>query len=78
MTHSDKLHLTEKIHLKAGDPNTLIDEITIDDPEALEHPYPLTNSYRRDRYGELLEFVCAENDRNQVDQNGDTGAGVSK
>ena len=77
MGHSGKLHVTERIHLKDGDPDTLLDEITVDDPDALEHPYSMTNNYRRDRYGELLEFVCAENDRNQVDQKGDTESGVT-
>ena len=72
MNHSDKLHITERIHLKPGDPDTLLDEMTIDDPEALEHPYTTTNVYHRDRYGQLLEFECAENDRNPVDQQGDT------
>jgi hypothetical protein len=70
--HSDKLHVKERIHLKTGDPNTLIDEITVEDPEALEHPYTTTVTYRRDRYGALLEFECAENDRNPVDENGKT------
>ena len=72
VNHSDKLHVVERIHLKAGDPNTLVDEITVDDPDALEHPYTAVATYHRDRYGELLEFECAENDRNPVDQNGDT------
>ena len=73
MAHSDKLHVTERIHLKAGDPDTLLDEITVDDPEALEQPYSTTAAYHRDRYGQLLEFECAENDRNPVDDQGNTG-----
>ncbi len=72
MGHSDKLHVTERIHLKKGDPDTLLDEITVEDPDALEHPYSTVATYHRDRYGQLLEFECAENDRNQVDENGDT------
>lgn len=72
MRHSDKLRITERIHLKPGDPNTLVDEITLDDPEALKAPFTATFSYRRDRYGELLEFQCSENDRNPVDANGNT------
>jgi hypothetical protein len=72
MSHSDKLHISERFHLKAGDPNTLLDEMTIEDPDALERPYTTTNVYHRDRYGELLEFECAENDRNPVDQQGNT------
>ncbi len=70
--HSDKLHVKERIHLKPGDPDTLINEITVEDPDALEHPYTNTVTYHRDRYGSLLEFECAENDRNPVDEKGDT------
>ena len=70
--HSDKLHVKERIHLKTGDPDTLINEVTVEDPEALEHPYTTTVTYRRDRYGALLEFECAENDRNPVDEKGQT------
>ena len=72
MGHSEKLHVSERIHLKKGEPDTLVDEITIDDPEALEHPYSTTATYHRDRYGALLEFECAENDRNPVDDKGET------
>ena len=70
--HSDKLHVVERIHLKPGDPDTLVNEITVEDPDALEHPYTTQVTYRRDRYGALLEFECAENDRNPVDEKGDT------
>ena len=72
-SHSDKMRVSERIHLKDGDPDTLLDEITVDDPEALEQPYHTTAVYHRDRYGQLLEFECAENDRNPVDAQGDTG-----
>ena len=72
MSHSDKLHFVERIHLKKGDPDTLIDEITVDDSEALEHPFTTVSTFHRDRYGQLLEFECSENDRNPVDANGNT------
>src|SRR5262249_34856765 len=35
MKHSDKLHVIERIHLAKGDANTLVDEMTLEDPEAL-------------------------------------------
>jgi hypothetical protein len=72
MGHSDKLHVTERIHLDPADPDVLLDEMVLDDPDALEEPYRLTLRYGRDRNGRLLEFECSENDRNQVDENGDT------
>ncbi len=38
----------------------LIDEITLEDPEALAEPYKQTITYKRDRAQQLLEFVCAK------------------
>jgi hypothetical protein len=71
--HSDKLRLTERIHLQQGDPNTLVDELTAEDPVALEKPWHNTLTFKRARDQNLLEFVCAENDRNPVDESGHTG-----
>ena len=70
--HSDKFHLVERIHLDPADPNILLDEMTMEDPEALAEPYHTTVRYRRDRYGALLEFECSQNDRNPVGENGVT------
>jgi hypothetical protein len=73
MKHSDKLHITERIHLAKDDPNQLIDEMTLEDPVALEAPYHRTFTFKRERDWNLMEFVCAENDRNPVDAEGKTG-----
>ena len=70
--HSDKLHITERIHLAKDDPNTLQDEMTMEDPEALNAPYHRTLNYTRQRDWNLMEFVCAENDRNPVGADGYT------
>ncbi|MBO9601983.1 MAG: hypothetical protein J7496_05685 [Novosphingobium sp.] len=72
MPHSASLKITERIHLDPSDPNVLLDEMVLDDPEALEEPFHVTVRYGRDRYGQLLEFQCSQNDRNEVDENGDT------
>jgi hypothetical protein len=71
--HSDKFHLVERIHLDPADANVLVNEMRMDDPDALSAPFMVTVKYRRDRYGKLLEFECSENDRNPVDTNGNTG-----
>ena len=71
--HSDKLHIVERFHLAADDPNTLVDELTAEDPEALAQPWHNTLTFKRSRDMDLLEFVCAENDRNPVDSSGHTG-----
>jgi hypothetical protein len=70
--HSDKFHLVERIHLDPANPDMLVNEMTMEDPEALAEPYHTTARYRRDRYGGLLEFECSQNDRNPVDANGNT------
>ena len=70
--HSDKFHLVERIHLDPANPDMLVNEMTMDDPDALAEPYHTTALYRRDRYGALLEFECSQNDRNPVDASGNT------
>jgi hypothetical protein len=72
MKHSDRLRVSERIHLAKGDADTLIDELTIDDSEALERPWTTTLTWKRSRDGGLIEFICAENDRNPVDASGHT------
>jgi hypothetical protein len=71
--HSNALHITERFHQDAKDPDLLQLEMTMEDPEALEHPYHVNHTFRRQRDWSLMEFVCAENDRNPVDQSGHTG-----
>jgi hypothetical protein len=70
--HSDQFRLVERIHLSPDDPDVLVNELTMTDPIAFSGPYQLRVSYRRDRHGSLIEFQCAENDRNPVNENGET------
>lgn len=70
--HSAKLRILERIRLDPKDSNSLVVDMTLEDPEALAEPYKQRLAYRRDRNQELLEFVCAENDRNPVDTQGNT------
>ena len=70
--HSDRFRLVEKIRLDPENPDRLINEMTMTDPEALAEPYVVTASYRRDRHGSLIEFQCAENDRNPINDGGET------
>jgi hypothetical protein len=73
MPHSEQMHVVERIHLAKDDPNSLIDEMLVEDPQALVTPWHNVLSYTRARDQDLLEFVCAENDRNPVDAAGHTG-----
>ena len=73
MPHSEQMHVVERIHLAKDDPNTLMDELMVEDPLALATPWHNVLTYKRSRDQDLLEFVCAENDRNPVDATGHTG-----
>jgi hypothetical protein len=70
--HSAKLRILERIRLDPKDSDSLVIEMTLEDPEALAEPYKQTLAFRRDRDQVLFEFVCAENDRNPVDAQGNT------
>jgi hypothetical protein len=70
--HSDKLHITERVSLDPKDKDTLLWQVTMVDPEALEKPYTLTHTFKRQRDWNLMEFICAENDRNPVGEDGHT------
>jgi len=67
MPHSDQMRITERIRLVA--PDTLHDQITIEDPVVLEKPYTYTLAYRRIPNYEMVEFVC-DNNREFVDDKG--------
>jgi len=71
--HSDKMVVSERVHLDAENKDILVDEITVTDPEALEKPFHQTIRYQRRRDLEPLEFICAENDRNGLDAEGKAG-----
>jgi hypothetical protein len=71
--HSAQLRVIERLHLAPGDPDTLVVDTTLEDPLALNQPWSTTRTYARARAGELLEFICEENDRNPVDASGRTG-----
>jgi hypothetical protein len=73
MGHSNDLHLVERIHLAKDDPDTLLDEMTVEDQQALARPWKRVFTFKRSRDLQLLEFECAENDRNPVSSEGKTG-----
>jgi hypothetical protein len=70
--HSDKVHIVERFSLDPKNADVMRVQITVEDPEALEKPYTNTLTFNRSRDADLLEFICAENDRNPVDASGET------
>ncbi len=69
--HSDKMRIAERFRL--ADPDTMTIETTITDPEALTTPFASSRTLRRHRDWTLAEYICEENNRNSVDQNGKAG-----
>jgi hypothetical protein len=73
VSHSDQLKITERISLDSADPDRLVIETTYEDPKALTRPWKQRSAFTRNREWEQIEFICAENDRNPVGEDGRTG-----
>ena len=79
ITYSDQVRQTERIHLDKGDKNVLVVENTFEDPKALVAPWHSVYRFKRQRALEQIEFVCAQNDRNPINANGEVEfTGVQK
>jgi hypothetical protein len=66
---SDKMIAYERFWL--ADDDTLRDEITLVDPNALTKPWTVTKTYKRAPPGfKLMAYVCLENNRNPIAADG--------
>jgi hypothetical protein len=61
LPHSEKLHVTERIH--RVDHDTLVDDITIEDPVAYTKPFTAQQVYKLKPSWEVQEYVCTENNK---------------
>jgi len=61
---SEDAHFTER--LRQVDPNTLEDDMTIEDPARLTQPWHLTLRYIRLTLDRMIAYDCDENDRIEV------------
>jgi hypothetical protein len=68
--HSDQIHITERIRQLA--PDLIRVRMTVTDPQALAEPWVSEYTLRRKPKMEIQEYVCAENNRNTVDEHGVT------
>lgn len=57
--HSDALHVIERIH--RPDHDSLVDDITIDDPKAYVKPWTGQQVFTLKRGWHLLEYICEDN-----------------
>jgi hypothetical protein len=64
--HSKDMRIQERMRLMA--PDTLWNEITIDDPTVLEKPWTFTFAYQRMKDYTLLEYICEDNREYADDQ----------
>ena len=71
LRHSEKMHIVERMRLV--DPDTLEVVTTIEDPQALVRPWTTTRTFKRHRDWTISEYVCEQNNRNLVDENGRAG-----
>jgi hypothetical protein len=71
MQHSTKMHIVERFRLK--DPDTLEIVTTIDDADALTKPWTTAKVFKRHGDWTIAEYICEQNNRNHVDQNGKAG-----
>lgn len=59
--HTEKLHTIERY--TRPDLGTLVEEVTIDDPGAYEKPFTIIGRNRLDPEGEIMEYICQENNQ---------------
>jgi hypothetical protein len=69
--HTDMLHVVERI--SRPEKNTLHYEATIDDPGAYTRPWDVAWNIPWNPTGELLEYICQENNRYLSDLTDDLG-----
>jgi hypothetical protein len=71
ITYSDQVKQTERIHLDPANKDVLIIENSFEDPKALAAPWHSVYRFQRQRGLDQLEFVCAQNDRNPINEKGE-------
>jgi hypothetical protein len=74
--HSDKMHVTERMHL--AEPDVLEITTTVSDPEVFTEPYTSTARYQRHRDWKIMEYVCAQNNHDFVDDKGNPGFSLER
>lgn len=74
ITNGPNLTIGERIYLDEDDPDTLHLDFTYEDPDVLAAPWHQNHTFRRDRTWEILEYICDQNDRHPIDEDGQTRA----
>jgi hypothetical protein len=66
------MKIVERIRLDPANKDRLTIETIFTDPKALTAPWVQNAAFERHREWEQIEFICAENDRNPIDEKGET------
>lgn len=61
LPHSEALHVVERIH--RPDHETLVDDVTMEDPKAFVKPITVERVWKLKPGWEIQEFVCTENNK---------------
>ena len=72
--HTEAMHIIERLH-RTG-PDTLENDVTIDDPKTFTRPYTMVSTYKFIPGEKLNEFYC-ESNRNPADATGHAGVKLS-
>ncbi len=75
LDHGPSLHTIERIHLLS--PDTMVDEMTLIDPDVLAKPWHTVHTFTRHRDWDQMEFICEENNRNPI-KNGEVSTIIRK
>jgi hypothetical protein len=74
LIHTDALTLHERV--RKTDPDTIEDRLTMTEPNVFTKPWTVVRHYKRKKDWEIKEYICAENNRNPINDNGETGVAL--
>ena len=73
--HSDKMRIEERFRLTG--PDTLEIQTTVSDPIALTKPFTSSKTLARHRDWDIAEYICEQNNRNNVTDDGKAGINLN-
>ena len=73
--HSDKMRIEERFRLTG--PDTMEIVTTVSDPVALTKPFTSTKTLARHRDWDIAEYICEQNNRNTVTDDGKAGINLN-
>jgi len=74
--HSDKMRVMERVRLV--EPDLLEITTTVEDPAVFVEPYTSVARYQRHRDWRIMEYVCAQNNHDSLDEHGNPGFSLER